>query len=220
MVGRIRVKYRPPVQNVDSYLEHLDKLISTICNENKNILLMGDFNIDCCPTKTSSEKNKLLQIITTNGLVQLINAPTRITANGQSTIDNFFINKSNKVKLVGTFLSDISDHLPIIASIDTSKTKEMFSSDVGLENKFSFSSMRIDKLNDELKAEGWQDVLSCRDVNKAFNMFVDIYKKCFNKNCLITNRKKNLKLLKQKPWIDKNIKWLKKQTFQKVHQES
>ena len=192
----IVISYRPPAQNVDIYLENLDSLLVKISNENKGILLMGDFNIDC-GLVNSKIPDKFFQILSTYGLTQLITIPTRISTNRKSIIDNFFINEISDIKLCGTFSCDISDHQPsfLVETLNKSKSARPASQ---LAGKYSFSTQRIMNLNKSLYEENWHNIIMCENVNDAFNGFIDTYQGYFNKHCLVTSRKKISQMQKTK----------------------
>ena len=79
-----------------------------------DIFLCGDFNIDISRT---NDNNILYFIDSMNylGLFQLINKPTRIGDYSNIIIDNIFTHCKTSPEIVGLFITDISDHLPIFS---------------------------------------------------------------------------------------------------------
>ena len=69
-------------------------------------ILLGDFNY-CLIGK---KMNKLSEMLDTQGYTQLINTPTRVTANTSSLIDHIYTNNRDKVSQAGVIETGISDH--------------------------------------------------------------------------------------------------------------
>ena len=83
----------------DKYLKPLsEKLIS----ENKEVILLGDFNIE--------NVSDFLDIIYSTNLVPNLNSPTRLTIQSQTLIDNIFSSIINDECIAGNLISPISDH--------------------------------------------------------------------------------------------------------------
>ena len=54
----VGIIYRPPNHNLDNFLSKLDEFLSIIAQENKEVYLMGGYNIDLL----STENNNTLKI--------------------------------------------------------------------------------------------------------------------------------------------------------------
>ena len=63
-------KYLPSSYN-DSFNKHLENF-----NHNKEVPLMGDFNVNC---NSNSDNKEFKSIITANGFRQIVTEPTRVT---------------------------------------------------------------------------------------------------------------------------------------------
>ena len=74
--------------------------------------MLGDLNVDLLPTAKSLNRAKLAEIFDIYGLEQVINAPTRITANSSTLIDLCITNASTNVANSGVMHLSISDHSP------------------------------------------------------------------------------------------------------------
>ena len=184
----------------------IDDVLTIVSEENKHIIVAGDFNIDLSEMNTEGCANSFLHLMNSFGLFKTINIPTRISVGRQSLIDNIFINCLDNVDICGVVSCDISDHLPIFAQIHQGvKLKSPEKIDFE-KNKFSFSTSRINKLNELLLTLKWEDVYECCDVEQAWEKFIDIFRKSFTKCCQITNIKKIRKMQKQKPWMSREIK--------------
>lgn len=82
---------RPPNTNVDLILEDLNILSERINHENKDVYLMGDFNIDLL-NSDNNYYNTFVNILQANSFIGAIDKPTRMTENTSTLIDNIFTN--------------------------------------------------------------------------------------------------------------------------------
>ena len=92
-------------------------------NTNLNAIIATDQNIDLLKIETNKSSSDLFDILFTNGILPTIIRPTtdtRITHTSATLIDNIYI-KHNRLETLksGIILTDISDHLPILACSET-----------------------------------------------------------------------------------------------------
>ena len=113
-------------------------------------------------------------------LYPLIDKPTRITDNSAMLIDNIFTNELQHHLTSGILINDVSDHLPIFAiceyKINRNVKKEV--NRVRIINEDRLASFRK-----ELHFQAWDDVLNTNDVNHAYDTFLQIFIRLFNKHC-------------------------------------
>ena len=107
--------YRAPDASVQDSLNdiqsHMELLSIPV---NADLLMLGDVNIDY--SIASPSKRRLDLFLRTHGLQQLITAPTRITANSQTTIDQIWSNNSDQFAHRGCLDLGLSDHTLIFTS--------------------------------------------------------------------------------------------------------
>ena len=87
--------YKPPNTTLEIF-KAFEDLITRMHSENKEIILLGDYNCDWSRLDSNSanaQTNKLAGIAQTFQFQQLISEPTRITANSKPLIDQAFTNK-------------------------------------------------------------------------------------------------------------------------------
>ena len=108
------------VLNDDTGESQIEKNIRKATETSKNIIVLGDFNIDMKNYENYNTQN-LKNIFKSYSLTQKIAKPTRFNYNtGKSTlIDHFWCTPEIKVKSTGTIMG-ISDHLGIYAKINMS----------------------------------------------------------------------------------------------------
>lgn len=118
--------YRPP--NDFSFFDHFRGLIADIWMKRKNIILIGDFNCDMMRNSDNSESDngkRLLRIINSCGLTNIINTPTRITANSKSLIDLVITSQPSKTYISGSIDLGISDHHLTFAIFKAARSKAL-----------------------------------------------------------------------------------------------
>ena len=94
-------------------MNFFDPIMEKISSENKEVFLLGDFNIDLMKVEEENHINDFFNIITTNLFVPHITLPTRITSSSKTLIANIFSNSLNFLQgISGNFTVSISDHLP------------------------------------------------------------------------------------------------------------
>ena len=119
----IGIIYRPPCNIPDTFLEKLDECLSIITRENKEVYLMGDFNIDM--NKSDNLSLKLENTLMSYAFNHHISNPTRITNTSKTLLDNIFSNNQDLNNVTnGIIYYDMSDHLPIFVISETPATTQ------------------------------------------------------------------------------------------------
>ena len=108
----IGVLYRAHT-DIDKFVNEVDPMLQTIVKENKDIYIMGDFNIDLLKDDIHRQTHDYLDLIYSNCLMPTILKPTRITKTSATIIDNILTNSDNKIS-TGILVTDITDHFPTI----------------------------------------------------------------------------------------------------------
>ena len=198
----VGVIYRPPNNDLDSFLEKLEEVLDSITRENKDVYLMGDYNIDLLNTENSSTL-KLISTLSSYAFTSHISNPTRISNTSQTLIDNIFSNAVDNNNFTnGVLYYDISDHLPIFTLRSLSVTQKNLNRNKR-KKKRKESERNINSLIGDLTQEGWENVLNETDADRAYETFLQKLLFYYNKNIPLVNSKQ---LKKNKhPWITKGI---------------
>ena len=179
---------------IDEYLKPLsEKLII----ENKEVILLGDFNIDLLKCDSNKNVSDFLDIIYSTNLVPNITSPSRLTSRSQTLTDNIFSSVINDDCIAGNLISPISDHhaqFLIIPNYTTQNSKK----DISKQNFKHFSSKKYT----DLEKVNWDNILNVSEgnVNKSFQNFSNKITHILDKHVPIT--KLSLKEMKSsnKPW--------------------
>ena len=106
LVGNI---YRPPDSKVE-FNEWFEEFIDKVIGENKEYILMGDFNKKLLNVDTNIEWGNFT---TSLGLTQLIDEPTRVTTESQTLIDLIYTNTEENIQSVAVNNICLSDHFGV-----------------------------------------------------------------------------------------------------------
>lgn len=118
--------YRPPQGNQQVFLQSVRETIQEIGN-NKNIILLGDLNIDYRQISTKSVR-ELRMLAREFNLVQYIDKPTRVTTTTATQIDYIFTNIDDiaHAGVIDTMLSDHYSTFTIVKKKRTNHEKVTF----------------------------------------------------------------------------------------------
>src|SRR6218665_2648703 len=108
----IGVIYRPPGQSLSDFNDEISILVSVLSKSKRNLILVGDFNIDLLKISTNGPTQTFMNILTAEFIAPVINCPTRITEFTATLIDNIFTNIVQDVIDPFVIVSDLSDHFP------------------------------------------------------------------------------------------------------------
>ena len=93
------------------YQNFIQPLLDKLSFENKNIILLGDFDINLLHYENDNQTRIFLDHMYSSSLSPQITIPTRITPRSRTLIDNIFINSTDKSSVSGNLSYSISDHL-------------------------------------------------------------------------------------------------------------
>ena len=108
----IGVIYRHPCMSLKSFnSEYLKPFLHQLSSENKQLILLDDFNVNLLKVQGDPESSTFLDALGSNLLLPQILLPTIIAGDSHTLIDNIFSNASNS-NITGNICFSISDHLP------------------------------------------------------------------------------------------------------------
>jgi len=168
VVGTI---YRHPCMSIDLFnTNYIKPLIHKLSKEKKQILLLGDFNINLL--KCDEEPvNSFLDILGSNLLLPHILVPTRVTDHSKTLIDNIFSGPATSMTISGNLCYTISDHLLqfcLFPELNYNKIK-----DFGPYLKQNWSKFDKDNFIKDYTAIDWNALFDRFDLDpdKCFNVF-------------------------------------------------
>ena len=155
--------YRPPQGNVKVFLDYLEECLEKLDYIHKDIVIMGDINIDFRDRKFDGTK-ELKEFLSQSGLTNHINTPTRFSTTKNSCLDHIYSN-SNIINDSGTLDVNISDHLPVFINRKKAAT-------IPDKVKFlgrSYGNYDSDIFANELSAQSWDVFDNTNDPNIMWN---------------------------------------------------
>ena len=183
----IHTVYRPPREksgkdaikhareNHHDFMTEFQPYIDSIKNSNSNTILLGDLNYNLLETNTNSQVQEYFDLLTTNGFLPQITAPTKINRLSCNLYDHIFTKVSpNFILDSGILITSLSDHLPTFLSISsfgskTSKPKYKTIKDLSESNM----NKVLHKLEDLMQKTKYETCLS-KDPNINHTLLSDI----------------------------------------------
>ena len=164
--------YRHPTSNIPVHEFNqcfIDPLLHKINSENKQCILMGDFNIDLLKCKTHKDSNAFLNSLSSSFFTPYALQPTRLTS--KSLIDNIFFNSLEYQSYSGNILIEIADHL-IQFLILEGFIKERSIPKINLFKR-DFSNFNDDEFRKEVNQINWDVIVKVdlKDPNLSLNNF-------------------------------------------------
>jgi len=105
VVGTI---YRHPFMPINLFnSDFLEPLIHKLSSEKKQILPLGDFNVDLLKCDEEPDIMSFLDILGSNLILPQILLPTRVTENSKTLIDNIFSSPTDSGTISGNFCYSI-----------------------------------------------------------------------------------------------------------------
>ena len=182
--------------------EILGKLKSSPEYKNaKDIIIVGDVNIDLLKTGSHSESGVYLDTLLENGLLPLVTLPTRKGNRCASIIDHISTNIVDDSYDVGIIISDISDHFPVFYVRHFKNKKEkalpIKVRKIDERSKLEFSSA--------LENHDWNNVLNNFNPESSFNNFFEVislyYERAFPEKLVNPSSKNKIK----SPWMTEGL---------------
>ena len=196
--------YKHPGMNMNTFLKnHLNPAMQKILKENKDVVLLGDFNIDLLKSGSNIIVNTFIDTLQSFCLLPSISLPTRVTESTKTLIDNIFFTPNKYRVSSGNLLAGLSDHLPQFLIFDhnikNAKTKISFR---------DWKNFDEEKFLSDFSNINWETCLQLEleDPDISFD-------KLFNTITALVDQHVPLKFLSRKqvknfskPWITKGIR--------------
>ena len=160
----IGVMYRPPDSSKylhEKFNEVLQNLLSLVCLERSEILLMGDCNVNYLSRSNNKEFKQILELYS---LKQIITKPTRITDSTSTLIDIIACSNPSNISQSDVCPMSIGDH-DMIGCVRKINNLRYKSKCVDCRDYRKYSP---ENFTAELQSHDWSFVDYCTDVNVAW----------------------------------------------------
>ena len=127
----MNLTYRPPNADPNELENHFKNILSKREITNKELVLIGDFNINVLDFNESKMVQSFVNLMFRHGLIPTINKPTRVIRNTATAIDHTITNSVINAEFkTGIIKADISNHFHIFfifkCVVDTTETRKEF----------------------------------------------------------------------------------------------
>ena len=201
VIGVIYRPNTPPLANLDTFTDTFNNIVDKINSEHKQMLILGDLNIDLLKFESHPKTNSFIEDIFSLGLAPLITKPTRLTDHSGTLIDHAYTNTENFNKLSGIIVTDLADHFGIFAILY--KTK--LSSDNKHSYSRSFNPEALEQFNMSLSNLDFSDVINEYRPNNAYNILLETIQTSYDAAFPIKHVVCRRKHIKRDPWITRGI---------------
>ena len=200
--------YRSPSITPSLFFETLNSILSRLeRHENKQIILLGDINIDLVKHDYETNSQQLIDMTTRSSFVQVINRPTRVTDHSATLIDHIYTNQIHNMISCGVVTFDISDHLGTFIKIGLQDHIGVAQNMENFENQLpKIDDENLEKFQELLKNETWEEVLNEPSTQLKYDKFFEIYSKLYETAFpKPTTARRKYQRKNPKPWI---LPWL------------
>ena len=131
----------------DYFLTYVDKTIQKIVSDDKDVYIMGDFNIDLLKCESSQISQVFFTLSSSCYLFPAVDKSTSVHRTSATLIDDTFVNNHDQLLASGDIISDISDHFSQFCITTSAKDKLQRVKNIKIRDYSRFSA---DRFNDEL----------------------------------------------------------------------
>nr|CAI5843458.1 unnamed protein product [Callosobruchus analis] len=195
--------YRPPGHHVNTALEGLERCLLWMLPKSKEIILMGNLNIDLM--KHTSRSQLLEDVLVSFNLCQLVKKPSRIAKTTASLLDIICV--SNIELIVGDVIHidmhQITDHQLLCIELKSDIPKEA----VRFKSFRDFSSFDYEMFDADMRRLNWQQIFYIGDIDVKVDILSNHILYLFDKHAPY----KRVRITKPKaPWLTRDLKELHK----------
>lgn len=196
----VGIIYRPPRANIVMCLDELSNVLERIFLEANLIILMGDININLL-NLNSPDVIKFNSLLFNFELCQIINTPTRITANTESLIDVICVSNGVAVRSCDVLdMLNVTDHMLVFCEIYIENEK-VVNDTITFRNykNLDINSFAIDATYNVT----WENIFNLNDINSKVDYLNNCIMSLFDRHapvCTITKKRRH------HPYITYNIK--------------
>ena len=186
--------YRPPSYKIEDD-KKLGKNIENVHLKNKEIILMGDLNVDFS-NSSKFKKHSLMKTLCDLHMVQLVNVITRPLSS--TCLDHIWTTHPERMNNVCTITSGLSDHLPILGTRTYKRAKPKVNEHTIITYR-DFKKLDKEKLNASLKEAPWDSAFVFEDSNDVIDAWYKIFEDVVNAHLPIKHKKVKRKV--QPKWF-------------------
>ena len=179
----------------------LNPLLEKLSKENKQVFLLGEFNINLLNCNNHQPTNEFLDSLASNSFIPYILLPTRLTSHSKTPIDNIFSNVTSHEAISGNATATISDHLQQFLFVPNVLSNPSCEKSNIYERAWSEFVRQIIVL--DYFDKDWSDVLQLdqQDVILSINSFIGNMNSILDEHAPLKRVNKFKLKFKSKPWV-------------------
>lgn len=187
--------YRSPSSCGSAYCSALGNLLHKLSLEQKNVIIMGDININLLdPSNTLF--NEYVNCLNGFGYENLVTLPTRCPANKQGTLIDHVLSNLLTNPDCGVVEASVTDHYPIFVRLNYTPCAIV----TGLTRK----KLNSTKFFELISATDWNPVIACDNPETAYDTFSKIISNALADSTEIMNCKKPFSAPRN-PWLSSSL---------------
>ena len=190
--------YRPPDSKVE-YNDRFEEFIDNVLNEEKEFILLGDFNKNLLNEDTDRDWGNFT---TSLGLTQLINEPTRVTNDSKTLIDHIYTANEENIQSVKVEKICISDHYAIFCNRSSHISPDKSSQHQTITYRSFKNFNELNFLND-LNAVPWEIIENFDDIDDIVSSWMLLFTEILDKHAPIKTQR--IKRKYQPEWLTPEI---------------
>ena len=190
----------PGLTTQDFNFDFLQPLIDKLAIENKNIVLLWDFNVDLLHYESNNPTREFLDLMFSASLTPQTTTPTCLTVHSKTLIDNIFTNSVEENSVSDNLECCISDHL---AQFLIFPSQRVLKQSNHRKYKRSYKNLDAKKFKDELQSIDWAN--NNNDVNQSLENFLNITNSLLDRYAPLKQVTKKDMKTQSKPWLKKGI---------------
>ena len=153
----LNLAYRPPNGDPNEIENHFKNILSKREITNKELVLVGDFNINVLDFNESKMVQNFVNLMFRHGLIPIVDEATRVTRNTVTAINHIITNSIINAEFkTGIIKTDISNHFPLFfifkCAVDSTEARKKFI------YKRNYSSNSTETFKQKLREVNWNQV--------------------------------------------------------------
>ena len=198
--------YRHPGMDANEFNEHYHNILNEklLLEKNKEVILIGDFNINLLRYNEDHNSTDFLDQIYSCSLIPRITSSTRLTPRLKTLIDNIFSTDTTNEVIAWNILTALSDHLAQFLLFPIKRTKPESKA-----NNYCRNFKRFDPkvFLQDLQNINWHTALKLdeENVDNSFDRFFQIIETLLDTYAPIEKLSRKKQKLMLKPWLTKGI---------------
>ena len=199
--------YRPPNTGIEQFSDHLIDIINRAKRPKGGIspeLVLGmDHNIDLLMGKQHAQTHKFIEDLSRLDILPIITRSSRITSHSATLIDNIYVSEQLHRSFESAILmSDISDHLPILAMFK--QTKLLNKEPLSFKSR-CLNETKLKVVNHHLMEKDWIGLLNCTTSSMKFDQFGNMVNAVLDHIALEKVVKISAKCHYVEPWMTRGL---------------